>query len=98
MTKINWKVRFRNPVWWGEVLSAIFLPMLTALGIGWNEIVSWNELLNVLKNAVANPVIVVAVLTSVWNTVIDPTTKGIFDSERALGYEIPFGNEEAYEC
>ena len=97
MAKINWKVRLRNPVWWGEVLGAIILPMLTALGISWSEITSWEGLLNVLKNSVMNPVIVVAVITSVWNTIIDPTTKGVCDSERALGYEIPFTCEEAYE-
>ena len=97
MAKINWKVRLRNPVWWGEVLGAIFLPMLTALGISWNEITSWEGLLNVLKNSLVNPVIVVAVITSVWNTIIDPTTKGVCDSERALEYEIPFTGEEADE-
>ena len=97
MAKINWKVRIRNPIWWGEVLGAIILPVLTALGMSWNEITSWQELIAVLKAAAGNPVIIVAVLTSVWNTIIDPTTKGICDSERALRYEAPFAGEEAYE-
>ena len=32
--KINWKVRFRNPVWWAEVAAAVILPMLAAIGLG----------------------------------------------------------------
>ena len=87
--KINWKVRFRNPVWWAEVAAAVILPMLAAIGLGWEDVTSWAALWNVIKTAFANPVSVVAVLVSVWNTVTDPTTAGICDSDRALCYEKP---------
>ena len=26
--KINWKVRFKNPVFWFNLAAAVFLPML----------------------------------------------------------------------
>lgn len=86
---INWKVRIKNPVWWAEVVAAIVLPMLAAVGLSWNDITSWEALLDVLKAAVGNPVTVVAVIVSVWNAVTDPTTKGIGDSQRAMGYLAP---------
>lgn len=87
--KINWKVRIKNPVWWAEVVAAIVLPMLAAVGLSWSDITSWAALLDVLKAAVGNPVTVVAVLVSVWNAVTDPTTKGISDSQRAMCYLTP---------
>nr|DAF73246.1 MAG TPA: holin [Caudoviricetes sp.] len=86
---INWKVRIKNPVWWAEVVAAIVLPMLAAVGLSWNDITSWEALLDVLKAAIGNPVTVVAVLVSVWNAVTDPTTKGISDSQRAMCYFAP---------
>ena len=92
--KINWKVRFRNPVWWAEVAAAVILPMLAAIGLGWEDVTSWVALWNVIKTAFANPVTVAAVLVSVWNTVTDPTTAGICDSDRALCYEKPQGGEK----
>ena len=36
--KINWKVRFKNPVFWANLAVAIFLPMLAALGLRWEDI------------------------------------------------------------
>lgn len=92
--KINWKVRFRNPVWWAEVAAAVILPMLAAIGLGWEDVTSWAALWNVIKTAFANPVTVAAVHVSVWNTVTDPTTAGICDSDRALCYEKPQGGEK----
>ena len=38
---------------------------------------------------ISNPVTVVAMLLSVWNTVNDPTTSGLKDSSRALSYDKP---------
>ena len=46
------------------------------------------------KTAFANPGTLAAVLVSVWNTVTDPTTAGICDSDRALCYEKPQGGEK----
>lgn len=92
--KINWKVRFRNPVWWAEVAAAVILPMLAAIGLGWEDVTSWAALWNVIKTAFDNPVTLAAVLVSVWNTVTDPTTAGICDSDRALCYEKPQGDEK----
>lgn len=87
--KINWKVRVKNPVFWVEVAAAIILPMLAHLGLNWEDMTTWSALGGVLLEAVKNPVIVVAVIVSVWNAITDPTTAGISDSSQALTYEEP---------
>ena len=91
--KINWKVRFKNPVFWWSVVVAIIAPILTALGIEWQSVTSWTRLWEIICEAVNNPVIVAAVIVSLYNTLIDPTTKGVSDSERALTYSKPGGKE-----
>ena len=87
--KINWKVRFKNPVFWAEIAVAILLPILTYFGLKWEDMTTWAALGNLFVEAVKNPVVVVAVIVSLWNAITDPTTKGISDSTRALGYDKP---------
>lgn len=86
---INWKVRFANPVFWVQILCAIVLPILAYLGLSWEDMTTWAALGDVFLQAVQNPVIIVSVIVSVWNAVNDPTTKGLADSARAMGYENP---------
>ena len=87
--KINWKVRLKNPVFWGGLAVAIVLPILTYLGMSWEDMTTWAALGDALLQAVKNPVILVSVLVSVWNAINDPTTKGLSDSAQALTYDKP---------
>ena len=87
--QINWKVRIKNPYFIAQVLVAIFLPILTPLGLNWEDLTTWAALWHILVEAVKNPVIVVAVVVSVFNAITDPTTKCVSDSDRAMTYEDP---------
>ena len=87
--KINWKVRLKNPVFWVGLAVAIVLPILTSLGMSWEDMTTWAALGDALLQAVKNPVILVSVLVSVWNLINDPTTKGLSDSAQALTYDKP---------
>ena len=87
--KINWLVRIKNPVFWAQIIIAIMLPILTHLGINWEDVTTWAALGELLISAIGNPVIVVAIIVSVWNAVTDPTTAGLGDSSRALTYTAP---------
>ena len=91
--KINWTVRIHNPLWWGEIVCAVLLPVLTYFGLSWEEMTSWGALGALLVEAVKNPVVVVAVIVSVFNAITDPTTKGVSDSQRAMGYILPHKDE-----
>jgi phi LC3 family holin len=89
--KINWKVRFKNPIFLAGLAAAVVLPILAHLGLSWEDMTTWSALGKVLIEAVKNPVIVVSVIVSVWNLINDPTTKGVSDSTQALTYDIPKG-------
>lgn len=87
--KINWKVRFKNPVFWFNLAAAIVLPILAYLGLNWDDMTNWAALGNALLSAVKSPAILVSVLVSVWNLINDPTTAGLSDSKNALSYDEP---------
>ena len=53
------------------------------------DLTTWESVGALLCNAVRNPYCLFLVLSSVWNAVNDPTTKGVADSERARSYETP---------
>ena len=87
--KINWKVRLKNPVFWVNIVLSVILPILAHLGMNWEDMTTWAALGGVFLSAVQNPVIVVAVVVSVWNAINDPTTAGLSDSTNALTYTEP---------
>lgn len=93
MTKINWKVRMSNPVWWAQVAASIILPLVVGVGLDWADMTSWGALGSALAAALGNPVVVVSMVVSLWNTVTDPTTEGIRDSKLALTYTEPKRDE-----
>ena len=87
--KINWKVRFSNPVFIVQLVLAIITPILAYFGLAWEDMTTWSSIGVMLLDAIKNPVVVVAVIVSVWNAVNDPTTAGIGDSAQALTYTAP---------
>ncbi len=89
MEQINWKVRLKNPMFWAQMVAALIAPILVGLGIQWEELTTWAALWDALARAVSNPVIVVAVIASLWSAVTDPTTAGLGDSRQALTYTRP---------
>lgn len=91
--KINWEVRFKNPVFWRNIIISVVAPILAYMGVGWESMTTWGALWELFVQAISNPVIVVAVICSVWNAINDPTTKGDSDSELALTYTTPKENK-----
>ena len=87
--KINWKVRLKNPVFWAQVAVALLSPILVSWGLQWEDMTTWPALGEVLRQAVCNPVILVAVVVSLWGVITDPTTQGLGDSQQALTYDEP---------
>jgi phi LC3 family holin len=87
--KINWKVRFANPEFWKQIALAVFVPLLAYYGMMWEDMTTWAAIGGLFIQAVQNPVVVLSVVVSVYNAIIDPTTKGIGDSAQALTYTQP---------
>ena len=91
---MNLKVRVKNWSFWVSIVISILAPILAYFGITAADITTWSALGNMLLDAISNPYVVSLVLVSVYNTLVDPTTAGIKDSARAMGYTVPGGDEE----
>ena len=85
--KINLKVRFKNLVFWLTVIPAAVTFIYTVLGaFGVVPAISEEMIVNIITA-------LVSALTTL-GVLVDPTTKGVGDSERALGYDEPGGISE----
>lgn len=89
ISKINWVVRLKNPIFVVQLLLAIITPVLAYMGITFQDLTSWEKLGEVILNALSNPYILGLIIVSAFNALTDPTTKGISDSEKALTYTEP---------
>ena len=87
--KINWKVRFKNPMFYIQLILSILTPILAYSGLTATDLTTWAKLGEVLVQAISSPYVLSLVAVSVYNALIDPTTKGIGDSEQALTYDTP---------
>lgn len=81
---INWTVRFKNKQFWLSIIPAILLLAQVVAGV-FNFDLNLGELGDKLL-AVVNAIF--GVLT-ILGVVVDPTTKGINDSNQALNYSYP---------
>lgn len=87
--KINWKVRFKNPMFVIQIFLAIAVPIGAYFGIAGSDITSWTTLGKLICDAISNPYVLFTVLVSLYNATIDPTTRGLKDSNHALNYNEP---------
>lgn len=90
---INWKVRFKNPIFLVQIILAIILPILAYMGLTVEDLTTWGAVFNCVLLAAKNPYVLSLVVISVWNALNDPTTVGIKDSARALHYDEPYKAE-----
>ena len=87
---MNLKVRAKNPVFWFNILLSVVAPVLAYFGLTGADFTTWDFVFETIVKAVQNPYVVFGVAVSVWNALNDPTTAGLGDSKRAMGYEKPF--------
>lgn len=86
---INWQVRIKNKNFWLTLIPAVLLLVQVVAAV-FGITIDLGELGNRLLDVV-NAVFAVLVILGV---VTDPTTEGVGDSIRALGYEEPFKDGE----
>ena len=90
--KINLLVRFKNKAFWLSLIPALLLVVQTIaslFGYNWDFVV-----LNQQITAIINAVFTVLTILGI---VVDPTTAGFGDSQRALSYTEPNKDEEGVE-
>ncbi|AOH54503.1 phage holin [Peribacillus muralis] len=86
---INWKVRFKNPLFITQLFLAVFVPILGYFGLTAQDLTTWGSVYNLLVDSLSNPYVVVIMVISLWNAINDPTTKGVKDSPSAMNYNEP---------
>lgn len=84
--KVNWKVRFKNKVWLSAFFSAVIVILYTFLDlIGIVPDISEYSLTRIVE--------AVLLVMSLTGVIVDPTTAGLSDSNRAQGYSEPWDDE-----
>ncbi len=78
--KINWKVRLKNPVFYLTIIPAVIALVYTVLGV-------FDVVPTISEDTVTNAITAIITALTTLGVLIDPTTNGVGDSERALTYE-----------
>ena len=89
--KINWKVRFRNKVWLGSFLSLI-------VGFAYSLLALFDVFPAVTQSLVAQLLNQVLTFLGLIGVIVDPTTAGLGDSERTMGYQASRDDEDKCEA
>lgn len=84
--KMNWKVRFRNKTW---------LTLFTSLIIGFvfNMLKLFDVVPVITENTVATIAAQILEFLGLIGVLVDPTTVGIGDSNRAMTYVDPWNDD-----
>ena len=88
--KINWKVRLHNKVWLAAMASLLITfayGVLDLLGVV--PSISQNKALEIAQSLLT--------FLGLIGVVADPTTAGLEDSNRAMGYEQPWDDDVDYD-
>ena len=80
--KINLKVRMKNPVFWLTIIPALATCIYTILGVF--EVVP-----SISEETLVNGFTALITALTMLGVLVDPTTKGVNDSERAIEYTEP---------
>ena len=81
--KLNWKVRFRNKTW-------LFMFLSLIIGFVFNMLRLFDIYPAVTENQIVNIVNQVLTFLGLVGVLVDPTTAGVGDSDRAMQYIEPW--------
>lgn len=90
--KVNWLVRIKNKQFWIAVIPALAL-VVQAVAAVFGYTLDFSTLVGKIL-AVVDAVFALLVILGI---VVDPTTAGVGDSERAMQYVEPWKDEEESE-
>ena len=85
---INWKVRIRNKQFWVSLIPALAV-LAQAIAAVFGYTLNLDEMVGKILQVVS----AVFALLAILGVVVDPTTAGIGDSERAMSYVEPWQDE-----
>ena len=80
--KINWKVRVKQPAFWIATIPVMITFAYSVLAFaGFTP--------SITQDTVQNLFIALVALLAQFGIIVDPTTKGVNDSDRAMNYDEP---------
>lgn len=80
--KINWKVRLKQPAFWIATIPVVITFVYSILALV-------GVVPSVTEGAVQNLFLTLVSVLAQFGIVVDPTTKGVSDSDRAMNYDKP---------
>ena len=81
--KVNWKVRFKNKVWLSSFCSLL-------IGFVYSMLALFDIYPVVTQNLVGQIINQILMFLGLIGVIVDPTTAGASDSNRAMGYDEPW--------
>jgi len=87
--KINFKVRFKNPMFVAQIAMAIGAPLLAYYGLTAQDLTTWGSVFSIVKDGLLNPYVFGMIVISLYNALLDPTVAGLSDSRQVLKYKEP---------
>ena len=84
--KINWKVRFQNKVWLTSFISLI-------IGFIYNMLKLFDVVPAVAQGLITDMIGQFLTFLGLFGVIVDPTTVGISDSDRAMHYSEPWDDK-----
>jgi phi LC3 family holin len=93
---MNLIVRMKNPLFWGHIFAVTAAQIMAYFGLTGADFTTWPMVWETIIMAVQNPWLMLCVATAVLGVLNDPTTAGLGDSARAMGYTAPY-REETHE-
>lgn len=85
--KLNWKVRFKNKVWLGSFISLI-------VGFIYSMLALFDVYPAITQNLVMQLINQLLTFLGLIGIIVDPTTAGFEDSNRAMTYEEPWDDNK----
>ena len=84
--RVNWKVRFKNKTWLSMFISLI-------VGFTFNILKLFDVFPSITENTVLNIINEILTFLGLIGVLVDPTTAGLSDSNRAMTYVEPWNDE-----
>ena len=84
--KINWKVRIRHKQFWVSLIAFLIVLANQIAGIFNVDITIYNDQVTAISETILS-------ILGLLGIIIDPTTKGVSDSQLAMDYNKPKDGE-----
>lgn len=80
--KINWKVRLQHKQFWVALIALLIVLANQVAGIFHVDITIYNDQVTAISETILS-------ILGLLGIIIDPTTRGVSDSEQAMNYGKP---------